>query len=107
MDTSEFNSKEKAIFNALKTVIDPELGVSIVDLGLIYDVSVDNNGKCQINWTLTTMGCPIIDVLTGLIYEAAMSVDEIKECETKLVYYPQWTPEKMSREARMTLGVHL
>lgn len=107
MDTSEFNSKEKAIFNALKTVIDPELGVSIVDLGLIYDISVDNNGKCQINWTLTTMGCPIIDVLTGLIYEAAMSVDGIKECETKLVYYPQWTPEKMSREARMTLGVHL
>ncbi|MCT0164951.1 metal-sulfur cluster assembly factor [Lactobacillus helveticus] len=107
MDTSEFNSKEKAIFNALKTVIDPELGVSIVDLGLIYDISVDNNGKCQINWTLTTMGCPIIDVLTGLIYEAAMSVDGIKECEAKLVYYPQWTPEKMSREARMTLGVHL
>ncbi|MBN6048817.1 metal-sulfur cluster assembly factor [Lactobacillus helveticus] len=107
MATSEFNSKEKAIFNALKTVIDPELGVSIVDLGLIYDISVDNNGKCQINWTLTTMGCPIIDVLTGLIYEAAMSVDGIKECETKLVYYPQWTPEKMSREARMTLGVHL
>lgn len=106
MDPSELNSKAKDVYAALKTVIDPELSVSLVDLGLIYDISV-NDGKCQINWTLTTMGCPIIDVLTGLIYEAAMSVDGIKECETKLVYYPQWTPEKMSREARMILGVHL
>lgn len=107
MDTNDLNETEKAVYAALKEVIDPELGVSLIDLGLIYDIDVDDKGLCQINWTLTTMGCPIIDILTGSIYEAAMSVDGVKECKTKLVYYPQWTPEKMSREARMVLGVHL
>lgn len=107
MEKSELNVKEKAVYDALKQVIDPELGVSLIDLGLIYEIDVDDQGNCTINWTLTTMGCPIIDILTGSIYEAAMSVDGIKKCETKLVYYPQWTPDKMSREARMALGVHL
>lgn len=107
MDVDKFNEKEKAVYTALKNVIDPELGVSLVDLGLIYAIQVNDAGTCSINWTLTTMGCPIIDILTGSIYEAAMSVDGIKKCETKLVYYPQWTPEKMSKEARIALGVHL
>ncbi len=106
MDLSKLNEQEKAVYDVLKTVIDPELGVSLVDLGLIYKIKVEK-GDCQINWTLTTMGCPIIDLLTGSIYEAAMSVKGIKKCETKLVFAPQWTPEKMSREARMTLGIHL
>lgn len=106
MDISKLNNKEKAVYDVLETVIDPELGVSLTDLGLIYSIKVKGN-ICHIDWTLTTMGCPIIDLLTGSIYEAAMSVKGIKKCEVKLVFYPQWTPEKMSREARMTLGVHL
>lgn len=107
MDVSKLNEKEKAVYDALAKVIDPELGVSLIDLGLIYKIDVDDQGVCKINWTLTTMGCPITDVLTGSIYEAAMSIDGIKKCETKLVYYPQWTPDKMSRESRMLLGIHL
>lgn len=107
MDTKALNEKEKAVYAALKEVIDPELGVSLIDLGLIYKIDVDDKGLCQINWTLTTLGCPIVDLLTGAIYEAAMGISGIKKCEVKLVYYPQWTPEKMSREARMLLGIHL
>ncbi|WP_308557734.1 metal-sulfur cluster assembly factor [uncultured Lactobacillus sp.] len=107
MDVDKLNEKEKAVYDALAKVIDPELGVSLIDLGLIYDIDVDDEGLCKINWTLTTMGCPIIDVLTDLIHKAAMSIDGIKKCDVKLVYYPQWTPDKMSREARLILGVHL
>lgn len=107
MDIKNFSSKEKAVYDVLKQVIDPELGVSLIDLGLIYKIEVDKQQICHIDWTLTTMGCPIIPELTGMIYEAAMSVDGIKETKVKLVYYPQWTPDKMSREARIALGVHL
>lgn len=107
MDFNKLNFKEKLVYNALKKIIDPELGVSIVDLGLIYDISVKNNGICNVKWTLTTFGCPIIDILTGSIYEAVMSVKEVKKCNVNLVYYPEWTPNMMSREARITLGITL
>lgn len=107
MDVEELSPKEKEVYDALKKVIDPELGVSIVDLGLIYSIEVDDEKICHIHWSLTTMGCPIIEILQGSIYEAAMSVKGIAECSVKLVYYPQWTPERMSREARIALGVHL
>lgn len=97
------SSKEKEVFEALKNVIDPELGVSLVDLFS----EVDDQNVCHINWTLTTMGCPIIELLQDMIKKAALQVDGVKDCETKLVYYPQWTPKMMSQVARLTLGIHL
>lgn len=106
MDESKFSSKEKEVVAALKKIIDPELGIGIVDLGLIYEVKVDD-GTCYIKWTLTTMGCPIVDMLQDSIHEAAMNVEGINKCEVKLVYYPQWTADKISREARLALGIHL
>lgn len=53
------------------------------------------------------MGCPIIELLEKMIKEAALQVDGVEKCETKLVYYPQWTPKMMSRVARLTLGIHI
>ena len=70
--------KEKAVYDALKNVIDPELSVSLVDLGLIYSVEIDEHNVCHINWTLTTMGCPIIELLEKMIKEAALQVDGVK-----------------------------
>lgn len=99
--------KEKAVYDALKNVIDPELGVSLVDLGLIYSVEVDDQNVCHINWTLTTMGCPIIELLQDMIKKAALQVDGVEKCEAKLVYYPQWIPKMMSQVARLTLGIHI
>lgn len=107
MDEESLSPKEKAVYDALKNVIDPELSVSLVDLGLIYSVEIDEHNVCHINWTLTTMGCPIIELLEKMIKEAALQVDEVEKCETKLVYYPQWTPKMMSRVARLTLGIHI
>ena len=100
MYEDSLSSKEKEVFEALKNVIDPELGVSLVDLFS----EVDDQNVCHINWTLTTMGCPIIELLQDM---AALQVDGVKDCEAKLVYYPQWTPKMMSQVARLTLGIHL
>lgn len=107
MGEESLSPKEKAVYDALKNVIDPELSVSLVDLGLIYSVEIDEHNVCHINWTLITMGCPIIGLLEKMIKEAALQVDGVEKCETKLVYYPKWTPKMMSRVARLTLGIHI
>ena len=107
MDEDSLSPKEKEVFEALKNVIDPELGVSLVDLGLIYSVEIDEHNICHINWTLTTMGCPIIELLQDMIKKAALQVAGVEKCEAKLVYYPQWTPKMMSQVARLTLGIHI
>ena len=107
MDEDSLSPKEKEVYDVLKNVIDPELGVSLVDLGLIYSVEVDDQSVCHINWTLTTMGCPIIELLQDMIKKAALQVAGGEKCEAKLVYYPQWTPKMMSQVARLTLGIHI
>ena len=96
--------KEK-ILEALETVIDPELGIDIVNLGLIYGVELNEEGHCQVNLTLTTMGCPLADIITDEIHRALKGIEEIKTIDVKLVWYPAWSPEKMSRYARSALGI--
>ncbi|MGX7199275.1 metal-sulfur cluster assembly factor [Enterococcus nangangensis] len=93
------------ILAALETVIDPELGIDIVNLGLIYEIDFNNLGECVIKMTLTTMGCPLADVLTDQIHGALAEVPEVKNVEVKLVWYPAWTTDKMSRYARIALGI--
>jgi metal-sulfur cluster biosynthetic enzyme len=104
LEIEKLSNTEKKVYQALKKVIDPELQVNIVDLGLIYGIEVSET-KCQITMTLTIMGCPLSEWLDHEI-KAAKSVDEVDECQIKLVWYPQWNPSMMSRVARMTLGIH-
>jgi metal-sulfur cluster biosynthetic enzyme len=96
---------KEEILTALETVIDPELGIDIVNLGLIYEVDFAQNGDTVIKMTLTTMGCPLADVLTDQIHEALKEIPEVKNPEVKLVWYPAWTTDKMSRYARIALGI--
>lgn len=96
---------KERVFSALETVIDPELGIDIVNLGLIYEVLFDENGSCQVNMTLTTMGCPLADVIHNEVDRAMRSVPEVKDVNIKLVWYPSWTTERMSRYARIALGI--
>lgn len=93
------------IMQAMETVIDPELGIDIVNLGLVYEVNVFNGGYCEIKITLTTMGCPLADVITGDIHEAMNKVEEINETDVKLVWYPAWDTSRMTRYARIALGI--
>lgn len=107
MVEKKLSAKEQEVMDALKKVIDPELGIDLVNLGLIYGVDIDDDGNCLVTMTLTTMGCPISDVLYAMIKKAVLAVSEVKTCKINLVWEPAWTPEKMSRFARIALGVRM
>lgn len=103
--TIENETLKSQILERLEMVIDPELGVDIVNLGLVYDVVFYENGTCEIRITLTTVGCPFADVIEEDIKNVLKSIEEIKEVLVKLVWYPAWNPSKMSRYARIALGI--
>ncbi|MDP2838071.1 MAG: metal-sulfur cluster assembly factor, partial [Candidatus Moranbacteria bacterium] len=86
-------------------VLDPELGVSIVDLGLIYDISVSKNHVCLITMTLTTIGCPLFAQIQKEIEDRVMEIDEIEDIKIDLTFDPPWTAEKMTEEAKIQLGL--
>lgn len=93
------------VMTALEQVIDPELGIDIVNLGLVYGVELLEGGHCVIQLTLTTMGCPLADVITEEVMNALKPIPEIETSEVKLVWYPAWDPSKMTRYARIALGI--
>lgn len=95
---------EDKIREALKRVIDPELGVSIVDLGLIYDIRYEN-GEAEIEMTLTSPGCPLAPVIDKQVREAMKDVPEVKSVTVELVWDPPWSKEAMSEELRAELGL--
>lgn len=93
------------ILEVLEMVIDPELGIDIVNLGLIYEIRFEDSGHTEIDMTLTTMGCPLADLLTDQIHDVIREVKEVSKVEVKLVWTPAWTVDRMSRYARIALGI--
>jgi metal-sulfur cluster biosynthetic enzyme len=93
----------KALFESFKTVYDPEFGVSVVDLGIVYSVDV-TQGYARIVMTLTSMYCPAGDVILSGMKSAAERVPGIDEARVDLVWDPVWTPERLSVSAREYLG---
>ncbi|SDQ06371.1 metal-sulfur cluster assembly factor [Carnobacterium viridans] len=93
------------IMTALEQVIDPELNIDIVNLGLVYAIELMDENHCVIKLTLTTMGCPLADTITNDIMTAMQSIPEITSTEVKLVWYPAWDTSRMSRYARIALGI--
>lgn len=89
----------------LRLVLDPELGVSIVDLGLIYGITVSSEGVCTITMTLTTIGCPLFGQIQKEIEDKVMEIDAIEDVKIDLTFDPPWTAEKMTEEARIQLGL--
>lgn len=94
-----------AVFEALKNVIDPELGLNIVDLGLVYEVRVDDEGGVDIEYSLTTMGCPIGPMIEDQMRSFLRGVPGVDEVRPEFVIRPPWTPEMMSDEAKAALGI--
>ena len=94
------------IIKALQDVIDPELGIGLVNLGLIYGVDMTAEGVVTVRMTLTTMGCPITDVLQQMIDSALRKVEGVKKVQIEVVWEPAWTPDRMSRFAKIALGYH-
>lgn len=96
---------ESVVQERLKQVLDPELGVSIVDLGLVYAASVDRSGVCRITMTLTTIGCPLFGQIQKEIENQLMEVDGIEDVTVELTFDPPWSPDKMNAETRIRLGL--
>ena len=95
---------EAEVVEALREVEDPELGMDIVDLGLLYDVEVAGS-KVKVIYSLTSMGCPAGPLIEQDIQAAARSIEDVEEVETELTFDPPWTPEKMSDDAKFILGI--
>ena len=95
---------KEQVIATLKTVNDPELGIDIWNLGLVYEVDVNENNDVKVDFTLTTMGCPIGPAIDEEIRAGTQYIEGIGEVTTELVMYPPWTPEKMSPLAKSALG---
>jgi metal-sulfur cluster biosynthetic enzyme len=91
------------ILEALKNVHDPELGINIVDLGLVYGVEVQGD-TVHVTYTLTTMGCPIGPLIEAEMRQFVSGVPGIENVDAEMVLRPPWTPEMMSEEAKAALG---
>ncbi len=100
---------EDTVREALKQVIDPELFVNIVDLGLIYEIKVaeNNEGKCdvQVDMTMTSPACPAGPQLLGQSKEFVGRLEGVSEVDVRLVMTPPWTPDRMTEDARDQLGI--
>lgn len=103
METTELTIEEK-IVKMLRTVYDPEIPVNVYDLGLIYNVNVDEEKNVTIDMTLTAPNCPAADFIIEDVRMKVESIDEVKNVDIKLVFEPQWDKDMMSEEAKLELG---
>lgn len=101
---NEFLQTEEAVVAALKTVYDPEIPVNVYDLGLIYNVEVDEDKNLRIDMTLTAPNCPAADYIVEDVRMKAEAVAGIGKVEVNLVFEPEWDKDMMSEEARLELG---
>lgn len=95
---------KKKIMKILEKIPDPELGVSIVDLGLIYDVKFPAKGKVQIIMTLTSMGCLLFDLMKDPIVNEVSAIEGISEVYVDLTFDPPWSSDMMTEKAKLQLG---
>ena len=92
------------IVKELKSIFDPEIPVDIYELGLIYDVFVNEDSEVKILMTLTTPNCPVAETLPQEVEEKIKSIDEVKTAEVEITFDPPWTKDLMSEEAKLELG---
>lgn len=100
----DMNEKKAELFEQLENVIDPELGIDIVNLGLVYDVALKEDGVVHVFMTLTTPACPLADIIFDEVHREVMSLPYVKEVDLELTFYPPWSPDRMSRYAKIALG---
>ncbi len=103
--TNEFLSIEEEIVNTLKTIFDPEIPVNIYDLGLIYEVNVDEEGKARIVMTLTSPNCPVAESMPEEVFDKVSAVEGVSHVDVNLTFDPPWTKDMLSDEALLELGL--
>ncbi|MEC7619965.1 MAG: SUF system Fe-S cluster assembly protein [Bacteroidota bacterium] len=102
IESAELGDK---IVRVLKTIYDPEIPVDIYELGLIYDVFVNEDADVKILMTLTTPNCPVAETLPREVEEKVKSLDEVKDAEVEITFDPPWSQDLMSEEAKLELGM--
>ena len=103
-NTIDTNALGEKIVTVLKTVYDPEIPVDIYELGLIYDVFVNEDHDVKVLMTLTTPNCPVAETLPVEVEEKVKSINEVKDAEVEITFDPPWTQDLMSEEAKLELG---
>ena len=98
-------SKRELNIDEIRKIYDPELPVNIYELGLIYDIKVENDKSAKIKMTLTTPNCPVAESLPKEVKEGAMQVEGIEEVDLELVWDPPWTKDMMSEAAKLELNL--
>lgn len=96
---------EEAVINGLKQVFDPEIPVNIYDLGLIYNIAINEENHVHIQMTLTSPGCPVAQTFPGTVEQAVNQVEGVSDCTVELVWDPPWSNDRMSEVARLELGI--
>jgi FeS assembly SUF system protein len=96
---------EDAVIGACATVYDPEIPVNIYELGLVYAIDIDPDGRVRVEMTLTAPGCPSAQELPDQVREAVMAVPGVQDCEVEVVWDPPWDPSRMSEDARLALNM--
>jgi len=94
-----------AVLETLKTIFDPEIPVNIYELGLIYEIKVDDDFNAHVLMTLTTPNCPVAESLPAEVKERVSQIDGIKEATIELTFEPPWDSEMLSEEAKLELGL--
>lgn len=97
-------ASDEAIIEALRSVYDPEIPVNIYDLGLIYALTVGDDGGVEIDMTLTAPACPVAGELPGAVADIVAQVEGVGEVSVRLVWEPRWSPDLMSEDARLAIG---
>ncbi|MFP4619886.1 MAG: SUF system Fe-S cluster assembly protein [Bacteroidales bacterium] len=104
-DNKNYLALESEIVNVLKYIYDPEIPVNIYDLGLIYNIEVDENNNVEINMTLTAPNCPIADQILKEVEDQVKNIEGVNLVKVNLVFDPPWDKEMMSDEAKLELGL--
>lgn len=95
---------DEQVIEALRLVYDPELGVNIVDLGLVYGLDIDDTGNIEVIMTLTSMGCPLGPVIERDVKSTVGTIPGVKNTKMTLTFSPPWDPSRMTEDARVELG---
>ena len=101
----DVNALGEKIVRVIKTIFDPEIPVDIYELGLIYDVFVNEDYEVKVLMTLTTPNCPVAETLPLEVEEKIKSLDAVKDAEVEITFDPPWTQDLMSEEAKLALGM--
>ncbi|MCU4162674.1 SUF system Fe-S cluster assembly protein [Carboxylicivirga caseinilyticus] len=102
---TEFLQLESQIIEVLKNVFDPEIPVNIYDLGLIYEIDVDEEGKARIVMTLTSPNCPVAESMPEEVHDKVSAIEGISHVDLNLTFDPPWTKDMLSEEALLELGL--